>query len=188
MPQSQTLSGGFADPARQSAHAFRSVMEAMARPGSLHDITGAEPPASLSVATGAVLLTLCDTDTPVHLAGDADCATVRDWIAFHTGAPFCGPADCMFALGTWQALAPLSAFPTGTAQYPDRSATMIVEVPQLSASGATLTGPGIKDNASLSLPETRAFRDNHALFPLGLDFIFTSGSRLAALPRSTEVR
>jgi alpha-D-ribose 1-methylphosphonate 5-triphosphate synthase subunit PhnH len=38
------------------------------------------------------------------------------------------------------------------------------------------------------LPETAAFADNRALFPLGLDFIFTCGADVAALPRTTEVR
>jgi alpha-D-ribose 1-methylphosphonate 5-triphosphate synthase subunit PhnH len=181
------LSGGFADPAIASAHAFRSVMEAMARPGTLHEVAGATPPAPLSPAAGTVLLTLCDTETPVFLAGDADCDAVKAWLAFHTGAPPSGPSDCMFALGTWEALAPLSAYPVGTAEYPDRSATLIVERARLSATGATLTGPGIRDRAALSLPEVQAFRANRALFPLGLDFILTCGNRLAALPRSTEV-
>ena len=93
----------------------------------------------------------------------------------------------MIAIGDWAALAPLSAYPIGTSAYPDRSATLIVERPALSVEGARLTGPGIKDAASLSLPETQAFQANHAQFPLGLDFIFTSADRLAALPRSTEV-
>ncbi|MDF3415130.1 phosphonate C-P lyase system protein PhnH [Sulfitobacter sp. M57] len=186
--QAETLSGGFADPATQSAHAFRSVMEAMARPGTIHDISGAAPPAPLSNAAGAVLLTLCDTETPVYLAGEMDCAAVRAWLAFHTGAPVTGPSQCMFAVGTWSALVPLSPYAIGTAEYPDRSATLIVEHPALTASGVTLKGPGIKTSASLSLPDVQAFHDNHTLFPLGLDFILTSGDRLAALPRSTEVQ
>lgn len=185
--QAETLSGGFDTPAIQSAHAFRSVMEAIARPGRVLDIHGAEPPAPLSKAAGCVLLTLCDTDTPVYLAGDADCAEVRAWLAFHTGAPLTGPSHCMFALGTWAALLPLSSYPIGTSEYPDRSATLIVERPDIALSGATLKGPGIKDSATLSLPDIQAFQQNHALFPLGLDFIFTSGSQTAALPRSTEV-
>lgn len=185
--QAEILSGGFADPAIQSAHAFRSVMEAMARPGTIHDIAGATPPAPLSPAAGAVLLTLCDTDTPVYLAGACDCDAVRNWLAFHTGAPFAGPADCMFAIGTWAALAPLSAYRIGTSEYPDRSATLIVERTDLSASGILLKGPGIKGRAALSLPEVAAFQANATLFPLGLDFLFTSGDRLAALPRTTEV-
>lgn len=185
--QAQTLSGGFATPAIDSAHAFRSVMEAMARPGTIREIGGAAPPAHLSVAAGAVLLTLCDADTPLHLAGDANCAAVRAWLAFHTGAPLAGPSACMFALGAWEALAPLSSYPVGTPEYPDRSATLIVECPELAASGATLTGPGIRETAGLSLPDPGAVRANSALFPLGLDFIFTAGSHVAALPRSTRV-
>ena len=34
------LTGGFADPARDSAHAFRAVLEAMARPGKLFHSSG----------------------------------------------------------------------------------------------------------------------------------------------------
>ncbi|MEM6440894.1 MAG: phosphonate C-P lyase system protein PhnH, partial [Pseudomonadota bacterium] len=93
----------------------------------------------------------------------------------------------MFALGAWEDLMPLFASPVGTPSHPDRSATLIVERADLRAEGATLTGPGIKDRAALSLPETAAFQANRRLFPLGLDFIFTCGDRLAALPRTTEV-
>ncbi|WP_238367779.1 phosphonate C-P lyase system protein PhnH [Mesobacterium pallidum] len=181
------LEGGFADPARDAAHAFRAIMNAMARPGTLHDITGATPPAPLSPAAGAALLTLCDTDTPLYLAGDADCPAVRDWVAFHTGAPLTGPSHCMFALGRWEALGPLSTYPVGTPDYPDRSATLIVEMDALTDTGARLTGPGIRDAAALSLPGIDAFCANAARFPLGLDFLFTSGAQLAALPRSTHV-
>lgn len=185
--QAEILAGGFAAPATQSAQAFRSVMEAMARPGTIQKIAGAKPPAPLSPAAGAVLLTLCDSDTPLYLAGMADCDAVRAWVAFHTGAPLSGPSQSMFAIGTWAALAPLSDYPVGTAEYPDRSATLIVETEALEQDGAILRGPGIKATAGLSLPETEAFVANHALFPLGVDFIFTSGDRLAALPRSTEI-
>ncbi|MEL6915220.1 MAG: phosphonate C-P lyase system protein PhnH [Pseudomonadota bacterium] len=183
----EALSGGFADPARHAAHAFRSVMEAMARPGQLRDVSGAAPPAPLSGAAGAVILTLCDTDTPLYLAGAFDTDAVRRWIAFHTGAPLVGPSQCMFAVGSWQALTPLSSYPLGTSQYPDRSATLIVEVEELRPDGPTLRGPGIADETALSLPEVEAFAENRALFPRGLDFIFTSGHTLAALPRTTRV-
>ena len=186
--QKQSLIGGFSDTPKQSAQAFRAAMNAMARPGRLFEITGAQPPAPLSVAGGALVLTLADTDTPLFLAPSHDVPEIRDWIAFHTGAPITGPATCMFALGTWQALMPLTVYPIGTAQYPDRSATLIVETPDLTQTGATLTGPGIKTSASLSLPDAAAFQANRAHFPLGLDFIFTSGDRLAALPRTTEVQ
>ncbi|MCV2892779.1 phosphonate C-P lyase system protein PhnH [Lentibacter sp. XHP0401] len=183
----QTLEGGFSEPAMQAAQAFRAVMDAMARPGSFQTLNGATPPAPLSAAAGTVVLTLCDTDTPLYLAGALDCAEVRAWISFHTGAPFVAAADCMFALGGWADLMPLSAYPTGTSEYPDRSATLIVEMGTLSGEGHSLRGPGIRDTAHLSLPELEAFQVNHLQFPLGLDFIFASGESIAALPRSTEV-
>lgn len=185
--QAQTLSGGFADPAIASATAFRQVMEAMARPGTIHTINGAAPPAPLSRATGAVLLTLCDPDTPVHLAGVLDCDPVRAWVAFHTGAPIVGPSHCMFAVGAWTDLTPSSAYQIGSPQYPDRSATLIVQAERLEQTGATLSGPGIKETHALSLPEIEAFQQNAGHFPLGLDFIFTNGDRVAALPRTTIV-
>lgn len=184
--QAATLEGGFADVPKDGARAFRQIMNAMARPGVIAEVDGAAPPAPLSVADGVVLLTLCDPETPIYLSPACDTADVRAWITFHTGAPICTAADAQFALGPWDEL-PLDAFAIGTSEYPDRSATLIVAHPDLQAQGAVLQGPGIKDTAALNLPEVAAFQSNAALFPLGLDFIFTCQSRLAALPRTTKV-
>lgn len=182
-----TLTGGFSDPARQAAAVFRAVMEATARPGTIHTVAGAEPPAPLSVAAGAAVLTLCDPDTPIHLAGALDCPAVRAWIAFHCGAPIVSPSQCQFALGTWSALQPVDVYSIGTPDYPDRSATLIVEQETLSEQGAALTGPGIRTVHHLNLPEIAAFQTNAARFPLGFDTLFCAGDRIAALPRSTTV-
>lgn len=181
------LDGGFKDPARAAAHAFRSALQAMARPGRIETVEGVAPPAPCSVAAGALILTLCDTTTPLYLAPSHDTDALRGWIAFHTGAPVVGRAQAAFALGTWEALLPLSDYRIGEAEYPDRSATLIVEMADLRAEGATLTGPGIRDTARLSLPETEAFHQNARLFPLGLDFFLTAGDRVAALPRTTRI-
>lgn len=181
------LTGGFADPATQSAHGFRALMEAMARPGHILSVSGAEPPAPLSLAAGVALLVLTDATTPLHLAGDADCDQLRGWIAFHTGAPLVAAEKAQFALGTWAALSPVTRFPIGDPSWPDRSATLIVQMDRLAAEGPRLTGPGIETEARLSLPETAAFAANRQLFPLGFDTILTCGDRLAALPRSTKV-
>jgi alpha-D-ribose 1-methylphosphonate 5-triphosphate synthase subunit PhnH len=181
------LDGGFTDAPRDAAHAFRAAMSAMARPGRIGRLAGARPPAPLSVAAGTLILTLCDPETPVHLAGSHGNAEVRGWIAFHTGAPMAGRAQAAFAVGTWEALLPLDGYLVGEAEYPDRSATLIVEMAGLRPEGAILTGPGIRDTARLSLPETAAFQRNARLFPLGLDFFLTAGDRVAALPRTTRV-
>lgn len=181
------LTGGFSDAPQQSARAFRAAMNAMARPGLIERVDGAEPPAPMSKAAGVLALVLLDGETPVHLAGALDCPQVRDWITFHTGAPFVGREFCAFAFGAWDDLMPLGGYRIGTAEYPDRSATLIVELPALTAAGAILHGPGIRDSAALNLPDVTALQRNAAQFPLGLDFFFTCGDALAALPRSTKI-
>ncbi|MDD7970654.1 phosphonate C-P lyase system protein PhnH [Roseinatronobacter alkalisoli] len=185
---STQLTAGFTDPARDGARAFRQVLDAMAHPGRIATLDGLQAPAPASPAAAAILLTLVDSTTPLYLAGAHDCAGLRDWVGFHTGAPLVGPSEATFALGTWDALGPLSAYAQGNAEYPDRSATLIVELDDLRTGGAILTGPGIETEAQLSLPDLPALTANAARFPLGLDFLFTCGHRLAALPRSTRLR
>jgi alpha-D-ribose 1-methylphosphonate 5-triphosphate synthase subunit PhnH len=182
-----TLIGGFQSPPTDSARAFRACLTALSRPGQISTISGALPPAPLSVAAGTLALTLLDGTTPVHLAGDLDCAALRDWLTFHTGAPIVAAAKAAFVFGTWEALQPIGRFAIGTAEYPDRAATLVIECTALAAQGARLSGPGIKDHARLNLPETAAFRANRALFPLGFDAFLTAGDQIAGLPRSTVV-
>ncbi|WP_374641801.1 phosphonate C-P lyase system protein PhnH [Tabrizicola sp.] len=184
---SVTLGGGFTDAPVQSARAFREILEALARPGTIRRVSGATPPAPLSIAAGVALLVLTDPTTALHLSGRVDCPDVRDWIAFHIGAPLVAAEDADFALGPWEALHPVSRFRIGQPDYPDRSATLIVECDQLATRGPMLTGPGIETATRLNLPETAAFRANRALFPLGFDTLFTAGDRIAGLPRSTRV-
>ncbi len=181
------ISGGFRNAPIDAAHAFRAAMTVMARPGEIRTLTGSEPPAPLSVAAGTLLLTLCDPDTKVHLAGATDTDAVRHWLTFHTGAPITGASEADFAVGTWRALGPLDTYRIGTAEYPDRSATVIVECNDLQRTGAVLSGPGIKTTARLSLPDVPVLRANAALYPLGCDFFFTCGDNVAALPRSTQI-
>ena len=181
------VEGGFVDAPRDAAHAFRSALQAMARPGRIETVSGGLPPAPASVAAGVLLLTLCDPETGIYLAGDHDTSALREWITFHCGSPLVGPSHADFALGSWEALSPVGRYRIGSSEYPDRSATLIVEMDALEPSGAILSGPGIAREAALSLPELQAFQANRARFPLGFDCYFTCGDRLAALPRSTNV-
>ena len=183
----RALEGGFSHPSHDAAYAFRTLMNVIAQPGQIGALKGATPPPGLSVAAGTLLLTLADPETPVYLADGANSSEVRDWITFHTGAPLRGPAEATFAVGAWEALRPLDIYPIGTPEYPDRSTTLIVECDVLEAAGSVLTGPGIRDTAELSLPDPEFLRTNNRQFPLGLDFYFACGDRVAGLPRSTRI-
>lgn len=139
------FSGGFQNAPVDAAHAFRAL-------------AGCEPPAPLSVAAGTLILTLCDAETNVHLAGEADTDAVREWLTFHTGAPMVAAEEAGFALGTWDALGPLDTYSIGTPEYPDHSATLIVECKRPEQNGAVLSGLGIRGTAQLSLPDAAVFQ------------------------------
>lgn len=180
------LEGGFADPAIDSASTFRLVLSAMARPGRIETVDAATPPPPLGQAAGAVLLTLADHETPIHLAGETDSKAARDWLAFHTGAPIVEASKASFAVGRWTDLMPQEQYRIGTAAYPDQSVTLIVLHQDLAATGTALRGPGIETTAQLTLPDAGFLDFNAARYPLGIDMVLTDGAQLAAVPRSTR--
>lgn len=185
------LTPGFADPVADAQTTFRAVLDAMARPGRVHRVgEELQPPAPLDRSTAAVLLTLADNDTPLWL--DPACAAASDWLAFHCGAPIVvDPARASFAVAsTLPDLATLSA---GSHEVPEQSATLLLQVRAVGSGHAwRLSGPGLRAPALLAidgLPRdfTRIWRDNHALFPRGIDLVLCAGEQLAALPRSVTV-
>ena len=185
-PETAPFGGGFDHPPVAAARAFRAAMTAMARPGEIVTLPGVTPPAPLSPAAGALLLTLVDGDVALHLAGAWDDPALRDWLAFHTGVRLTAAEAADFAIGRWADLLPLERFRIGTPEYPDRSATLIVELEALRPGGVALAGPGIAEVAHLPLPDPAILARNAALFPQGIDCFFTAGDRAAALPRSTR--
>ncbi|MEH2512980.1 alpha-D-ribose 1-methylphosphonate 5-triphosphate synthase subunit PhnH [Nitrobacteraceae bacterium AZCC 1564] len=191
------LGTGFANPVQSSQAVFRGVMNAMARPGSIHTIAEAvKAPSMMMPATAAVALALFDHDTPIWLdrdfAGEMDMAS---WLRFQTGAPLTADASqAAFALiAKGSALPDFETFAPGTPEYPDRSTTLVVQVETLTAGDPiALSGPGIQGTSSLragALPQDFVARmqSNRALFPLGVDLLLVSGNDLVALPRSAHV-
>ncbi|CAL79034.1 putative PhnH protein, phosphonate metabolism [Bradyrhizobium sp. ORS 278] len=191
------LQPGFADKVLSAQSIFRTVMEAMARPGQVMTIDGdvGRPP-SMMAGVAAVALTLLDQDTPVWLdQAFARAADVGAWLKFHTGAPIVSQPDAAsFALiAEPGALPDLASFALGTAEYPDRSTTLIMQVPSLAAGESfRLRGPGI--DGTTALTATLAPADlfarlsmNQALFPRGIDVILVDDRSLVAIPRTTRL-
>jgi alpha-D-ribose 1-methylphosphonate 5-triphosphate synthase subunit PhnH len=182
---------GFADPVGQAQACFRAVLDAMARPGTLMTAgEGLTPPAPLDPATGAVLLTLVDHDTPLWL--DAAAAGARDWIAFHCGAGFTeASARAAFALAV--ALPDLATLSPGTHEQPESAATLILQVRSLTEGiRYRLRGPGLRDGSTLAVDGlgddfVSVWQRNRAGFPLGVDLVLCAGTTLAAMPRSVIV-
>lgn len=191
------VTGGFDTPVFDAQSVFRALMDAMARPGTVQAIAPrVSTPAPLGPVAAALALTLCDADTPVWLdPALAQDGAIARWLGFHAGAPVTDdPATAAFALiGDGQSLGSFDRFARGTQDYPDRSATLIVQVPDLTDGPAlALTGPGIKQSATLApsgLPPrfTALWADNNALFPRGIDMVLAAPAAVAALPRTTRI-
>jgi alpha-D-ribose 1-methylphosphonate 5-triphosphate synthase subunit PhnH len=141
-----------------------------------------------------VLLALADYETPVWLEASLRQPAVLQFLSFHTGARIVRDVeDAAFVLAASPATMPrLAALRQGTPEYPDRSATLIVEVASLSTKGLQLEGPGINGRVGFSfagMPGRLAdeLRANRAQFPCGVDLILAAPGAIAALPRSVRL-
>jgi alpha-D-ribose 1-methylphosphonate 5-triphosphate synthase subunit PhnH len=179
------MPAGFANKVLSAQSTFRSVMGAMARPGSVQRIAAPSGvPSPMMRGTAAIALTLFDQDTPVWL--DAAMAAAPDagkWIRFHCSAPIVadsGIAD-FAVIGNPSLLPGLDCFALGSGEYPDRSTTLIVQVESLTL-GSTLL------RAMIGVPDLLdRLAVNHALFPRGVDLILVADDAIVAIPRTTRL-
>ncbi|MGX4769016.1 phosphonate C-P lyase system protein PhnH [Bradyrhizobium guangdongense] len=191
------LPPGFADKVLSAQSTFRSVMDAMARPGSVQRIVPMAGTAGpMMRGTAAIALTLFDHDTPLWLDPRmSESSDVLKWLKFHTGAPVVQDTSvASFALiSDGGALPSLERFALGTNEYPDRSTTLIIQVDNLdSGRSFELRGPGIDGVATLhaSIKPFDLFerlRINEALFPRGIDLVLVAGDAVVAIPRTTRI-
>ena len=196
MTASAELPAGFADKVLSAQTTFRSVMDAMARPGTVRRVTaGVGTPSSLMRGTAAIALTLFDHDTPIWL--DRSMAAAPDiakWLKFHSGAPVIADCSvCSFALSHGCALPAFDRFSLGSNEYPDRSTTLILQVESLSEGRVYgLRGPGIDGTAILqAVIEPDDFFEqlaiNATLFPRGLDVVLVHDDAVVVIPRTTRL-
>lgn len=190
------LQPGFAEPVGDAQRCFRGILDALAHPGTIVELADLPaPPPGLGAAQSALLLALADIDTPVWLLPELRDAEAGHYLRFHCGCRLTASlADAHFVVpASLDELPALDELRLGDPAFPDRSATLVVEVDGLAAVGALrLRGPGIETEASLSVAGWRTattdfLRENRRRFPLGVDLLLTCGASLAGLPRSVRV-
>ncbi|ESH91857.1 carbon-phosphorus lyase [Cupriavidus sp. HPC(L)] len=203
MPTLHTMSGqttasllpGFDNPVDDAQQVFRATLQAISHPGRIETLSAdCGVPDGLSPAMTALLLTLADPDTPVWLPADV-AASIGGFLRFHCGCPLVDEvaAAQFVCVPAGHDVPALHRCAQGDPAFPDRSATLIVEVASLDAGDTlTLRGPGIETTCTLrvgGLPEDfrHQWQANHAGFPLGVDLLLTAGERICALPRTTLV-
>ena len=200
--QLKDLGRGFAEPALCSQAVFRHALDALSLPARVQvldpsgALAGMQAPQGAHAAAAALLLALLDQDCKLWLSPGWAQGDAAAWLRFHTGCQVV--ADAAQADFAWIAqaseLPALGVFAQGSAEYPDQSATCIVQVESLEslAQPLTLRGPGIKGSTQLQVgglaPDFGAqWRMGQTHFPCGVDFFFTHGQTFLGLPRSTLI-
>ena len=189
-----SLVASFQNPVADAQYSFRRILKALSEPGVSVQLPAMPGFGALGSASACVLLTLIDNDTPLWLSASLNDEILRKNLRFHTGAVLTdAPSAVSFALAD-PALdsATLLAFPCGDEMSPELATSVIVQLESLT--GGTplrLRGPGIESSRMISpqLPDSvRTYLLNRPhRFPLGLDFMFTCGEELIAVPRTTRV-
>ncbi len=191
---------GFSDLAFGSQAVFRSCLEAISRPGTIVEVAqDAQVPPGISPAACALLLALLDQDTrlwmPVSPEREATQAIVQRYLRFHTGCHLVSqPGHADFALlEAGRDFPALEQFSNGSEDYPDRSATLVLQAEALRDDrGWTLSGPGIRGKGRLEVGGLddwflQQWAQNYKRFPRGVDLYVACGARLAGLPRTTRI-
>ncbi len=190
------LRPGFSDPVLDAQRCFRGLIEAMARPGRIIELCGLpEPPPGLGAAQVAILLALADQDTPVWIAPGLRNAEAGHYLRFHCRCRLSANAGeaTFVVLSSFAGLPSFDALRLGDPEYPDRSATLIVEVDDLGrGERLRLRGPGIEHEAMLEVAgwtsaASECLRENERRLPLGVDLLLTNGARVAGLPRTVRL-
>ena len=89
---------------------------------------------------------------------------------------------------------PLAAFAAGSAEAPERSATLLLEVASLDdGPPVEWRGPGIQGTQTVHLAGLPndfwvQWQASQAAFPQGVDIVFTCAGRALGLPRTTCAR
>jgi len=189
-----SLVASFQHPVADAQYSFRRILKALSEPGSVVTLPSMPGFGKLGSASACVLLTLIDKDTPLWISPQLDDDVLRQNLRFHTGALLTeDPSSVSFALAQGSLdSATLLAFPCGDEMSPELATSVIVQLESLE--GGTplrLLGPGIEHPRVIcpQLPQavTEYLLNRPHRFPLGLDFMFTCGEQLLALPRTIRV-
>ena len=208
---------GFDDPVRDSQQSFRTILNTLSEPGTLARLDAPNlnhPHETWTEAAWAVAMTLLDGDTRVWLSPSLATPVALASLKFHTGCPITqipGEADFVF-VGHPSEQPEWSSLRQGEAEFPDLSATVVLQVPGIEAVGAfdrargegapqrttwELRGPGIEHTRLIQLQHNDqdhwpdrlrdALAANRASFPLGVDLLLVWRDFVCGLPRTTRV-
>lgn len=173
---------------------FRTLLQAMSRPGSIHPLPTTDPPASAQKHLTDLLDCLFDQEVSYCLAAPDAVLSAKIHECWDAQAVAVEQADFLLVpAGSSHGL--LERLKRGTPDFPDQGASVVYQVKSFASGGIAprLTGPGIKESAQPSIDgleaaELKILRQVNSEFPLGVDVICISLSgELLCIPRSTRI-
>ncbi len=165
-------------------HNFRSCLNAMARPGSLHQLIPFE---NSSIFAAAALLLYAEVSFFQNIQNDWEIIKAIT----NATEESVDKADYLFLSSPDKSI--LNDAQSGDQQNPEQSATLICSCPGFNEGAhVTIQGPGIDGCHEVILPATEDFlsslmkKNKH--FPLGVDLFFIGEDmQVCGIPRSTQV-
>lgn len=188
---------GFQDLVRDSQVTFRTLLNALSRPGIAEKIdVKLIRPSGLNISCTAACLTLFDLETKVWLQPGLG-EEIKSWLLFHTGCSFTEDTQQTDFAVIWDInnMPDLSQFKQGTQVYPEDSTTLLIMVGtnnvRANSRSPQLTGAGINEQIAMpiNLPDTfwQQWQKNHNSYPLGIDIYFFSNNEVIGLPRTSSI-
>ncbi len=193
---------GFEDLVHDSQSTFRTLLNALSRPGTINKIdvhlsTPSGSRNSLNIACAAACLTLFDLETQVWLQPGLD-EEIRNWLLFHTGCRFTEDTKQADFAVVWDIgnMPNLSQFKQGTPVYPEDSTTLLImigrqEIDMPYDNYPILSGAGIDGQITMhiNLPDSfwQQWQKNHDSYPLGIDIYFFFYNGVIGLPRTSKI-
>ncbi|BCL68089.1 carbon-phosphorus lyase subunit PhnH [Vibrio nigripulchritudo] len=186
---------GFNDPIHDAQCVFRLVLNAVSMPGSTQTMPSDLSFGGANSATTQILLALSDSTTPIWLSENfLEDTELTQNLQFHANTPLTSPAEsASFALLDHQQTMNVNDFCWGSAEFPETSTTLLIQVSSLQkGTPLSLQGPGIDGHKNIQVegihPDLLAqIQAIHSSQPLGIDVLLTCGCELMALPRTTQI-
>lgn len=179
-----TLSGTWRPESQQRT--YRHVLQASSYPGHVALLDDVEDPAFV-----AVLATLCDHATSLH---DRDSLLSRTHLSYlRASTAEAAAADFILCDAAHE---PGEITPRlGALEHPEDGATLVLVGAQVGNGPLVLvlSGPGVDGEARIKLTGVHPAwiqrrNDWNENFPQGVDLILCDRTRVAALPRTTQIR
>jgi alpha-D-ribose 1-methylphosphonate 5-triphosphate synthase subunit PhnH len=189
------------EPVRDTQRTFRVLLDAMARPGTIHQLPVASDGAPVNPWLATTLLTLLDHEVGLAVEAFPGSDALELYVRQRTAARPVTVDQADFVVSSWDMLD--ASLPVrlrqGTLEYPNDSATVLILVPPLAASQEgtglrlDLDGPGVPAGHQVWIgglsPALFVARDEIAEYPCGIDLMLIDpAGQMLALPRSAAIQ